>query len=651
MLSKANRVINTIKELSIDMMHESKITYADTLLRSTDLLYSLFAKIMIINPKDPTWINRDRLILSTNHNSAMLYSTLHLAGYDISIEDLKKYCKDGSKTPENLDPRITPGVDAPDGTPGEGIAMAVGMAIAEKYLANLLNQKKEIISYNTYVMCSVDDITSGIAQEALSLAGELKLNNLFLIFEYNKNEFIKKNKFLEEDIDKRLKSYGFNVYSTSNTHRQLSAIINRHQESKFPTAVIVNNVLGLRLVYESVSKLKGEPLTEKDYKNLKKNFNSCPNPFETKQEEKECLPSLIEKRCFEEYNLWKKDYEEFKETASDELKQIIDSLENGKLVVNFDSEKFKVKETYNEDLLKSNLDIMKIINKKNPLFMGGSPDVSINKSDMSKGYYFCDNGTDSNTIEFGNRLTSLGAILNGMALCGLKVFGNMPLIYSDVTKSALKLSAISKLPVTYIYNHDTPFSTSYASIYQPNDQIGMLRNMIDVNVFRPADISELFGIWEYILKHNDKPNALILGSKEVMKQEGTNCKYVSFGAYILKKEQKHLDAIIISTGNEVPLALEVAKELESDYDIRVVSMPSMNLFLEQDKKYQNLLFPKDIPTFVIEASKDANWFRFAINEEHIFGINKYGKCCNEEELRNYYELNKKDIIKKIKKLL
>ncbi len=453
-----------------------------------------------------------------------------------------------------------------------------------------------------------------------------------------------------EDIEKHLKGYKFNVHVAANTHRQLSTIINRNQESKYPTAVIINNSPGLSLLYDSVSNLKGEPISEKDYKLLKKSLNSN-IPFEVNEEEKEYFLKAIEKRCLGEYKSWEKDYEEFKESASNEIKQIISSLENETLNIDFDSTKFKVKDTYSEDLLKSNLDIMKIINKKNSLFMGGSPDVLYNKSDISKGYYFCDNGHDSNIIEFGNRINSLGSILNGMALCGLKVFGNMPLVYSDATKSSIKLSSILNLPVTYIYNHDTPLSIPYANIYQPTDQIGMLRNMIGLNVFRPADIIELFGVWEYILKHHDKPNALILGTEEVMKQEGTNSKYVSYGAYIIKKELGKLDAVIISTGNELPLAIDVSKELEKDYNIRVVSMPSMNLFLNQNINYRNLLLPNNVPTFVIEASKDANWFRFATSENHIFGINQYGKYTNKEDLKKYFEMNKEDLAKKIKELL
>lgn len=653
MITKGQKVINATKVMSIDMMNSSNRVYGAATLRCAPILYALYARTMIINPNDPKWINRDRLVLSTNHASSILYPMLYMADYKVGVDDLKKYCQFGSITPENLDPRLTPGVDAPTGMPGEGIATAAGMALAGKYLAELLNIKSEIINYNVYVVCGIEDIISGIGQEALSFAGENILNNLYVIVEYNRNDITRKNIYFREDIIKHLKSYGFNVSEVfgGSNYNSVAKSLNRADVSKFPTALLVHTSPGTNLVNERVALQKGGPFKDNDYKGLRGTINSCHIPFETTEEVKNYVPSLIEKRCLEEYNLWKKDYEELKKTASGEIKKTISALEKGQLLIDFDSDKFKVKATYNEDLLKSNLDIMKIIAKKTPLFMGGGSDAEFCMSKIGKNLYY-NEYYDSNSIEFKNRYNAYGSILNGMALCNLRPFGSVPLVYSECAKNSMRLSSYMNLPVTYIYTHDTPFSMLDGAIYQPVEQIGSLRNTPGMNVFRPADISELFGTWEYILKHNNKPSTIVLGTEKIKKQEGTVSKYVWYGAYMIKKELGKLDAVIISTGNEISLALQVEKMLqEEDLNIRVVSMPSMNLFLEQKENYQKLLLPKGFPIFVIEASNDPNWLQFVTSKNHIIGINKYGQCGQKEDLIEHYEYSPEDIAKKIKNLL
>lgn len=653
MITKGQKVINATKVMSIDMMNSSDRVYGAATLRCAPILYALYARIMIINPNAPNWINRDRLVVSTNHASSILYPMLYMAGYKIGVDDLKKYCEDGSITPENLDSRITPGVDAPTGMPGEGIATAVGMAFAGKYLAELLNIKSEIINYNVYVLCGIEDIISGIGQEALSCAAENNLNNLYVIVEYNRNDVVHKRLHFKEDIVRHLRGYGFDVSEVTGgtKYNFIAKHLEQNNTPKKPSAFFINTNPGINLVEERVAFQKGGPFKNNDYKGLRGTINSCNIPFEVTDEIKEYMPHLIEKRCLEEYNLWKKDYEELKSTASGEIKKVINELEKGKLFVDFDSNKFKVKDTYNEDLLKTNLDIMKIIAKKTPLFMGGGTDADLCKTKLGKNLYY-DEFYDSNSIEFKNRYNAYGSILNGMALCNLRVFGSAPLIYSDCSKASMRLSSYMNLPVIYIYTHDTPFSMIDGAIYQPVEQLGNLRSIPGMNVFRPADIDELFGVWEYILKHNDKPSTIVLGIDKIMKQEGTVSKYVPFGAYMIKKEIGKLDAVIISTGNEIPLTLQVETLLKNDgLNIRVVSMPSMNLFLEQKENYRNLLLPKKFPIFVIEASNDPNWLQFATSKEHILGINKYGKCGSKQELIEYYEYSSENIANKIKNLL
>lgn len=653
MITKGQKVINATKVMSIDMMNSSNRVYGACPLKCAPILYSLYSKIMMINPKDPKWINRDRLVVSYNHSSSILYPMLYMANYDLSVDDLKKYCQKDSKTPECLDPRITPGIDAPTGMPGEGIAMGVGMALAGKYLAELLNGKCEIINYNVYVLCSLEDIISGIGQEALAFAGENIINNLYVIIDYDRNSIIKKNIYFNEDIIKHLKGYGFNVREifSGNNYNNVVKGLDRSYTSKLPVALVIHTNPGLNLVDEKIAFQKGGAFEPRDFKLLRGSINSCLIPFEVNKEVKEYLPSLIEKRCLEKYTLWKEAYELLKSGGNGEIKNIINSLEKGKLFIDFDSNKFKVKSTYNENLLKTNLDIIKMIAKKTPLFIGGGSDVVLCQSRMNEhlfygGYY------NSNSIEFKNRYSAYGSILNGLALCNIKSFGIIPLVYADLAKPSMRMSDYMNLPVTYIYTHDTPFTMADGAIYQPVEQLETIRNIPGMNVFRPADISELFGVWEYILKCNNKPSVIILGNEKITKQEGTFSKHIAYGGYMIRKEIGKLDAIIISSGNEVPLSLEVSKVFEHEgINIRVISMPSLNLFLKQKENYKKLLLPEGFPIFVIEASFDCHWLEVATSKQHIIGINKYGKCGSKKDLLDHYEYNIINIVSKIRNLL
>lgn len=650
MISKSDRVIRTIKHLSIDMMNKIKFAYPDTMLRSSNLLYELYAKVMIVNPKKPNWINRDRLIVSPKYSSAMLYATLHLAGYDISKEDLENYCIK-EKTSGSLNPKNTPGVDAPDGVPGEGIARAVGMALAEKYLANVINKKQEIINYNVYVVCGIDDINSGIAQEALALAGEYKLNNLFIIFQYHKEEVMKDHIFFKEDVDRHFRTYKFNVISMNDRRKKFSSLLNRHLETKYPTAIIVDNNPGLDLMYQSLSKIKGDAITEKDYKKVVKKLNMCEEPFKASQDAFNIFQTEISKRCDEEYNLWEKDYEEYLKTATSEEKNILESLEKNELIIDFNSKKFKIKDNYCDTLLKSNLEIMKIINRKNRLFVGGSDDLDLCKSNISQESFPGAFDLKSPAIDYHNRMLSMGSISNGLALCGLRPFNETKLIYSDMFKSSIRLDAILKIPSIYIFTHDMATNESKGAVYSPIDHIGALRSIPGVNVFRPADVTELFGVWEIILKTKDRPSVILLGDEAVKKEENTKSELINYGAYILKREIGPLDFIIVSSGNDIQNALDVSNNLGSLYSARVVSMPSMNLFLEQSDEYKKMIFPKNAPVFIIESGKDLNWLRFVPNIDYIIGVKKYNKCGTLENILEYHEMTKEQVITKIQKML
>lgn len=647
----SRRAVSVLKMLSLDMINEAEGGYPGFSMRCPTLMYDLYSKILVVNPEDPKWINRDRIVISSSYAAPLVYSTLFMAGYNITIDDLKNYGKLGAKLSRNLDYKID-GIDASTGVPGEGICTAIGMALAEQKLEQLMNiNGKEIINYMTYVVCGKDDIISGIAHEALSYMGLLKLDKFALIIELDENEIKKENYKFEKDLEKRLNSYGFNVYKVSgDSVEHLRGMLNKASYTKRPTAYIVNTSPGRDGIHARIASIKDDKLTEKDLYKMRKRFNVCSVPFEVLQEEKEIIEKRLKDRCQEEYNLWKKDYEEVKATLTEEQKIIFDALETGNLNIDFNVDKFKINDNYKEELSKTNLDILSIISRKTPLFIGGSTDYEICNSKIKRGTMLSELETGGKNIDFSNREQVMCGILNGLALCNFKTFSSTTLAKGMNSLHSIKLSALMNLSTTHIFVEDNLFNNRNGAMFQVFDELSSLRNIQNNLVFRPADINEMFGVWSCCLNHKG-PTSIVLSNNTVPKLDDTNAKFVSYGAYIVKKEVGVLDGVIVATGSEVHTALSVAKELEKEnINIRVVSMPSMELFLKQNSNYQKLLLPKDTPRIVIEPSNDYHWLMFATDKNHIIGLNEYGQSGHFEELKEKFGFTENKILEKVREL-
>ena len=646
--------INSIKVLALDMIDKAGSGHPGIVLGAAPIIYALYKDHLKAIPSNSNWINRDRFVLSAGHGSALLYSLLYHAGYDIDIEELKHFRELNSLTPGHPEYRVTPGVDASTGPLGEGIGMAVGMALAERYLRTISNIEKKnsnLIDYYTYCLCGDGDLMEGVSYEALSFASAQNLNKLIILYDCNHVSLDSDttNTFTE-DIEIRFEALNFNILNVKNgnDYNEISKAIKQAKKSNRPTIIICNTTIGKDSLLEGTNKVHGKPLSKEDLNSIKTKYKITNESFTVSQEVLNYFQNTINTRVEEAYKKWEEEYISIKESDNIGLHSLINLLERNTFVIDFDDTKFKISDEYNEELRESNHKIMNFISPKNPFFLGGSADLSSScKTNLDKSSIQSEDNPVGKNIYFGVREHAMGAILNGMALSNLKVFGSTFLSFSDYQKPAIRMSALMNLPVTYIFTHDSVYVGPDGPTHEPVEHLTMLRTIPNFITFRPADINEIMGSWEYILKNNC-PTALVISKEKRSKNKNTNAKFVKYGAYMIRKEKYHLDGIIIATGSEVEMAMDISKELFTmGIDTRVVSMPSMELFLKQNPKYEEQLLPKDVPTFVIEAGSSIIWNRFATKPEYIFGVNRFGMSGKTDEVIRYLKIDKNTILEKI----
>lgn len=623
-----NKIVNNIKSLGIDMINKSGSGHPGIVLSAANIIYTLYAKHMNVNIDDPLWENRDRFVLSAGHGSALLYATLYMAGF-LSLDDLKQFRHTDSKTPGHPEYGVTNGVDMSTGPLGQGIASAVGMAIAGKKLNKTYKSLKEqsLFDYNVYVLCGDGDLMEGISYEATSLAGSLKLNNLIVLYDSNDISLDGKTKgVFDDNIIDRFKSLNWNtILVKDNTVSNIDKAIKKAKKSDRPTLIQIKTILGDGSINENTNKVHGSPLDKDDIAKLKLKLKINPEEFYVDLSMKEYFSKQISERSLKKYNLFKqlsKDLNYNKEEHKIDLSDL-----------NFDS-------NLKESLRVTNGKIMKEIEKQLPNFIGGSADLASSTKTII-----------NNNINFGVREHAMGAILNGLALSNFYAFGSTFLVFSDYLKPSMRLSCLMNLPVTYIFTHDSINIGQDGPTHQPIEQLISLRSIPNMFVFRPADAKEIVGSWEYII-NNKKPSCLVLSRNEVSLNKLTNAKSVMYGGYIVRKEN-NLYATIISTGSEVELSIKIADYLYENYklDIRVVSMPNRELFLSQSKEYQESIIPKGYRNIVIEAGSKYGWEGFVYSDKYLITLDRFGCSGTSDEVLNEMDFSYDKILQKIIKLL
>lgn len=646
------KIVDNLRGLSIDMIHEAGSGHPGISLDSAPILYTLYAKHLKINPSDPNWINRDRFILSAGHASSLLYATLYMSGFDLSLDDLKKFRTLHSKTPGHPEYMVTPGVDMSTGPLGEGISSAVGMAMGECFLREYYRkQNLNIFDYYTYVLCSDGDLLEGVSYEAMALAGTLKLNKLIVLYDYNKICLDGKVEDVNSvDMPKYFSSLNWNVLMADGEDiNSIDNAITRAKQGLLPTIIIVNTTIGKHSKYEGTNYIHGAKLSTEDITEIKNELGLRNIPFTVSNDSKEEMENMILSRNKEIYDKWQKDYELLDISIKNALEKIKNhdlSLDN----INFD---YIYSEEESESLRSISSKILNLLADSNPMLLGGSADLSTTiQTKIDNGSIFSKDNYLGRNICYGVREHAMASIMNGLSLTGIRNFSSTFLAFSDYCKPAIRLACQMNLANVYLFSHDSITVGQDGPTHQPVEQLVSLRSMPNLEVLRPADVNEMIGIYKYVFSKKEGPSAIILSRNSTKTKENTSINEVKKGAYIVSKEEKELDAIIVSSGEELDLALDVSKELsEKGYGIRVVSMPSISLFQKQKSSYQEEIIPTNTKVFVIEASSSYSWYFLVNSKDYLFTVDEYGKSGTKEDLMKEYGFTSDKISSRIQNLL
>lgn len=651
MLSKKieEKIIGEIKSLGLDMIEEAGSGHPGIVLGAAPILYTLYLNHLRFDASNPNFYNRDRFIMSAGHGSSLLYSILYFAGYDLSLDDLKAFRRLNSKTPGHPEYRKTPGVEMTTGPLGQGFATAVGYAIAEKHTEALINKKEKVIDYNIYCLCGDGDLMEGVSYEAASLAGSLKLDNLIVLYDSNKITMDGKiDNVFDEDITKRFESMNWTVLTTSDEPQDIDDAIIKAKEADKPTIIQVATTIGKDSSLAGSNKSHSGCFDKEEISKIKTTLGVRDIPFTISNEAVEEFRSYIKERNKDLVT----NFDDIKEMLDEEEKSILNKLINPDKSIKLTTLDY-TKPDDNEELLR--ISAKKVLNSYSlisPLIIGGNADTSSStKIYLNELTPFTKDNYIGRNINFGVREHAMASIANGLALAGYRPFVSTFLSFSDYLKPALRLTALMDLPVTYIFTHDSISIGQDGPTHQPVEQLVSLRAIPNMEVFRPADSNEVIGSFKTIYENNS-PSSLIIGRGSIKILESTSISATSKGGYIVHNEERKLDGVIIATGEEVTLALEVMQLLkEKGYDLRVVSMPSIERYNSLPKEEKEELLPLGVKKFVIEKGSSYSWYSFVYKDSYLFTLDKFGASGKTEEVNSFYGFTKEEISLKIEALL
>ena len=650
--------VNAIKVLSVDAINKAKSGHPGVVMGAAPMAYSLFAKHLRVNPKKTDWINRDRFVLSAGHGSMLLYSLLHLSGFeDVSLEEVKNFRQWGSKTPGHPEFGHTKGVDATTGPLGQGISTAVGMALAERYLAAKYNKEGyELFDHYTYVICGDGDIMEGVASEAASFAAVQKLNKLVVLYDSNDICLDGETKdAFSENVRNRYEAYGWNTILVEDGAdvEAVNVAIEKAKQSDKPTLIEVKTIIGAGSPNkQGTNGVHGAPLGEEETALFRKEIGWNYEPFEIPEEVYADFKVNVADRGETANSEWEKLYNEYKEKFP-ELAAELEEVLSREDIKHLSKESFSFKNVGEAQATRnSSQDAINSIAKVLPTFFGGSADLSHSNMTFIKGEGLQDDAhrTERN-IQFGVREFAMATVLNGMMLHGgVRVFGGTFFVFSDYLKAALRLSALQNLPVTYVFTHDSIAVGEDGPTHEPIEHLASLRTIPNTYVFRPADATETQAAWYLAQNVNDKPTSIVLTRQNLPVLENSSFEKVAKGAYVVYETSSDFDTILIATGSEVALAISVAQELEREgMKVRVVSMPSIELFEEQTSEYKEALLPRSIRRRVsLEMGNTALWYKYVGLDGLAIGINKFGASAPANKVIEEYGFSVEKVVARIK---
>lgn len=623
------KIAHTVRALTVDAVEAAQSGHPGLPLGMADVGALLYGKILRHDPTWPQWPDRDRVILSGGHGSMWLYSLLHLSGYDLPMEELKNFRQLGSATPGHPEYGDTPGVETTTGPLGQGMANAVGMALAERMLAARFNRPGyEIVGHYTYVIASDGDLMEGVVAEASSLAGHLGLGRLIVFYDDNQITIDGGTDLtFTEDVAKRYEAYGWHVLTVDghDVAAVEEAVKAAQAETTRPSLIITKTKIGWGTPLEGTSKAHSDPMGPENIAALKAKIGWPEEPFYVPGEVREFFAARKEELVRQSQE-WKERFEAWSR-AYPELRAEWDKAFGLELPENLDEILPEFEPGEKVATRSAGGTVLQVLAKRMPYLVGGSADLHPStKTFIEGGGVITRDDYSGRNIHFGVREHAMGAMLNGMQLHGgLRVFGSTFLVFSDYMRPTIRLAALMRQPVVFVFTHDSVYVGEDGPTHQPVEHAESLRLIPNVEVYRPADAVEAALAWVEALKRKDGPTVLLFTRQNVPVLEREEKVDLSRGAYVIKREKNPLSAVILASGSEVSLALEAAQKLEErGRGVRVVSVPNRELFLRQDAGYQEAVAPKGTPRLVIEAGVGAGWRGLAGENGRILSIERFG---------------------------
>lgn len=652
--------VNTLRFLAVDQVEKAKSGHPGFPLGTAPLMYTIWDRFMNYNPANPAWFNRDRFILSPGHGSALMYAMLHVAGYDLSIDDLKNFRQWGSKTAGHPEYGLTPGVDVSTGPLGHGFAMGVGFAIAEAMLAAKYNKPgHKVVDHYTFGITSDGDQMEGVASEAASLAGTLGLGRLIYLYDDNKITIEGTTDIaFSEDVEARFKAYGWQVLRVADSEdieAMEKAIAEAKADETRPSLIIVRTHIGFGSPKQDSPSCHGEPLGAEALAAAKEKAGWTQEMFYVPEEVKAHFQAKLP-ACAANEEAWNKEMEayaaEFPELAA-ELKARI----AGEMTIDLDKLMDIFAENAKTATRAASGDVINALAAMVPALAGGSADLGpSNKTVMKKEGYFSKEDRAGRNIHFGVREHAMGTVLNGMALHGGFVpFGGTFLVFADFLRPTIRMAALMGIQSIFVLTHDSIALGEDGPTHQPIETTMGLRILPNTSVIRPADALETAVAWKVAMENKTKPTCLLLSRqnlttlnayKDVIKEGAAK------GAYVLSPAEGEAKVIIIATGSEVELALKAQAVLkEEGTPASVVSMPSWDLFDAQDEAYKASVLPQGVAKFAVEAGVPYGWSRYTGCEKRVLGITTFGASAPGGVLMEKYGFTVENLVAKIKETL
>jgi transketolase len=656
--------INTIRTLSMDAVQQANSGHPGAPMALAPVAFVLYDRFMKFNPAEPAWLNRDRFILSAGHASMLLYSTLHITGHDVTLDDIKNFRQLHSRCPGHPEYGLTPGVETTTGPLGQGAANSVGFAIAEKWLANYFNKPGyDLIDYKIFALAGDGCMMEGVTAEAASLAGHLGLDNLVWLYDNNHITIEGKTELaFSEDVAARFAACGWNVQrvSDANDLQMLDRALNAAMKKKgMPSLIIVDSHIAYGApTKQDTAGAHGSPLGEDEIKAAKKFYGWDPEkkffiPAEVQEYSREIIA-----RGHRQNKEWDGLFAKY-EKEYPELAALVKQIQKKELPDGWDA---LIPQFAAGTKISGRAASGKVLNalaEHIPFMIGGSADLApstLTAIKNSASFQKEDHG--GRNLHYGIREHAMGAIANGISLSGLRTFVSTFFVFSDYVRPAIRLSALMKLPVTYIFTHDSIGVGEDGPTHQPVEHLASLRAMPNLEVIRPADANEAAVLWRYIMEAGDTPTALILSRQDLPVIDRT--KYAPAegalkGAYVLADGKGSPDIIFIATGSEVQLAIDAYEELKKEgIHARVVSMPDWNLYERQSREYREAVLPSGVTARIaIEAGSTFGWSRYlGLNGDgHVLGMNTFGASGKPESLFIEFGITVNALVKAAKSAL